>query len=107
MTSKILYIWQAAYPWEIRAEKVCLALREAGYEVTLLARWKVGQSLKEDCQGIRVIRVGQCLPGSASLPVPLNPVWSSAIRRTIQEAASQACACAGDHARRTSRIHLS
>ena len=85
MTTKILYIWQAAYPWEIRAEKVCLALRDAGYEVTLLARWKVGQSLEEDCQGIRVIRVGRCLPGSASLPVPLNPVWSSAIRRTIQD----------------------
>jgi glycosyltransferase involved in cell wall biosynthesis len=85
MTTKILYVWQAAYPWEIRAEKVCFALRDAGCEVTLLARWKAGQTLEEDCQGIRVIRVGRRLPGPASLPVPLNPVWSAAIRRTIED----------------------
>src|SRR5271157_3875970 len=85
MTSKVLYIWQAKYPWEIRVEKVCHALRDAGHEVTLLARWKVGQALEENCQGIRVIRVGRRLPAAASLPVPLNPVWAAAIRRTIED----------------------
>jgi glycosyltransferase involved in cell wall biosynthesis len=81
--AKVLYIWQAGYPWEIRVEKFCLALKEAGYDVTLMARWKPGQPSEEECDGLRILRVGQGLPGAASLPVPFNPVWSSAIRRVI------------------------
>ncbi len=30
-----------------------------------------------------ILRVGRGLPGAASLPVPQNPLWSSAIRRLI------------------------
>jgi len=81
--TKILYIWQAGYPWEIRVEKLCAALKEAGYDVTLMARWKPGQPREEQYGGLRILRVGQGLPGAASLPLPFNPVWSSAIRKTI------------------------
>jgi glycosyltransferase involved in cell wall biosynthesis len=81
--TKVFYIWQAGYPWEIRVEKFCLALKEAGYDVTLMARWKPGQPTQEECHGMRVLRVGQGWPGVASLPVPFNPVWSSAIRQVI------------------------
>jgi glycosyltransferase involved in cell wall biosynthesis len=82
--TKVLYIWQAGYPWEIRVEKFCQALKSAGYDVTLMARWKLGQPSEDECDGLRVIRVGEGLPSAASLPVPLNPVWSSAIRRVIR-----------------------
>jgi glycogen(starch) synthase len=81
--AKILYIWQGGYPWEIRVEKFCLALKEAGYDVTLMARGKPGQPAEEAGEGLRIIRVGQGLPGAASLPVPWNPVWSAAIRRVV------------------------
>ena len=83
--TKVLYIWQAGYPWEIRVQKFCAALREFGYDVTLLARWKPGQAPVEECDGVRVVRVGQKLPGAASLPVPCNPVWSSAIRKLVND----------------------
>ena len=81
--TRILYIWQAGYPWEIRVEKVCTALLEAGYDVTLMARWKSGQPAEEESHGLRILRVGRGLPSVASLPVPFNPVWSSAIRNVI------------------------
>src|SRR5690348_12105190 len=83
--AKILYVWQAGYPWEIRVEKVCLALKEAGHDVTLMARWKPGQPAREERDGLRIIRVGERLPGAASLPVPFNPVWAAAIRKAIGE----------------------
>jgi len=38
------------------------ALRDSRYDVTLMARWKPGQSTEEECQGIRVLRVGRGLP---------------------------------------------
>ncbi len=80
---KVLYIWQAGYPWEIRVEKFALALKDAGYDVTVMARWKPGQPSEEEFDGLRILRVGRGLPGVASLPVPFNPVWSSAIRNVI------------------------
>lgn len=83
--TKVLYIWQAGYPWEIRVEKVCMAMKEAEYEVTLLARWKPGQPAREVLDGLRIVRVGKGLPGAASLPVPFNLVWASAIRKAIDQ----------------------
>jgi glycosyltransferase involved in cell wall biosynthesis len=80
---RVLYIWQAGYPWEIRVEKVCSALKEAGYDVTLMARWRPGQAAEEESEGLRILRIGRGLPSAASLPVPFNPVWSSAIRKVV------------------------
>lgn len=103
---KLLYIWQAGFPWEVRAEKICLALLARGWEVTLLARWKPGQPREDLHKGVRVVRVGHSLPSLCSLPVSVNPLWKDAIRREIDrwkpdvvvareillaEAASRAC----------------
>ncbi len=80
---KILYIWQAGFPWDVRAEKICLELISRGCEVTMLARWEPGQEPEEHRRGIRIVRVGHRLPHSLSLPVPMNPVWQHAIRRMV------------------------
>jgi glycosyltransferase involved in cell wall biosynthesis len=81
---RILYIYQAAFPWEVRVEKICRALRDAGGEVTVLARWAPGQTPEEDYRDCRVVRVGAGLPRFASLPVPVNPVWYAAIKRVVR-----------------------
>jgi glycosyltransferase involved in cell wall biosynthesis len=81
---RILYIYQAAFPWEVRVEKICRALRDAGCEVIVLARWAPGQAPEEDYRGCRVVRVGAGLPRFASLPVPVNPVWYAAIKRVVR-----------------------
>jgi glycosyltransferase involved in cell wall biosynthesis len=81
--AKILYIYQGGYPWEIRVEKFAAALREAGHDVTVMARYRPGQPGDEECAALRMVRVGRGMPGAASLPVPFNPVWASAIRREV------------------------
>ncbi len=82
--TKILYIWQAGYPWDVRAEKICQELRARGCDVTLLARWKPGQAAEQEVDGLRVVRVGQGLPHGASLPIPVNPVWQRAISGLVR-----------------------
>jgi glycosyltransferase involved in cell wall biosynthesis len=81
--AKILYVWQGGFPWEVRVEKVCLALRREGHEVTVLARGKAGQPQEDEFRGLRVVRVGGGLPGPCSAPISANPLWKSAIRREV------------------------
>jgi glycosyltransferase involved in cell wall biosynthesis len=80
---KVLYIWQSGFPWDVRAEKICMELVARGCDVTLLARWEPGQEPEEEYRGFRVIRVGHQLPRGLSLPVPMNPVWRRVIRRLV------------------------
>jgi glycosyltransferase involved in cell wall biosynthesis len=81
--ARLLYLWQAGFPWEVRVEKTCLALHQRGWEVTILARWKPRQRPEEDYRGLRLVRVGDRLPQFCSLPVPLNPLWYAEIQRTV------------------------
>ncbi|MDA3844576.1 MAG: glycosyltransferase family 4 protein [Candidatus Kapabacteria bacterium] len=82
---KILYIWKGAYPWDVRAEKVCTALIKAGHEVYMLARWTGEELERETVDGINVIRVGYKRKPIDSLPLSLNPMWRKAIRSAIIE----------------------
>jgi glycosyltransferase involved in cell wall biosynthesis len=82
---KVLFVWQAGYPWEIRVEKFARHLAGRGTEVTILARARPGQTPEEELEsGIRVVRVGLGRPGAASLPVPWNPLWDRAIRQQVK-----------------------
>lgn len=82
---RILYIWQAGYPWDVRVEKICHSLRDEGLEVIILARWKPNQPQQEIINNITIIRVGYQLPALASLPISHNPLWQKAIHRTIEK----------------------
>jgi glycosyltransferase involved in cell wall biosynthesis len=86
LKSKILYVWQAKYPWDVRVEKVCHALKQSGFEVEILARQGAGEPPYAETEGpekIPIHRVGP--PGALSLPVPGNPLWLRAIRARIQK----------------------
>lgn len=83
--TKVLYVWQGAFPWDVRAEKICLELISRGCEVSMLARWAPGETPEGNHRGIRVVRVGHKLPRSLSLPIPMNPVWQRAIRRVVAD----------------------
>lgn len=82
---RILYIWQAGYPWDVRVEKICSALRDNGFEVIILARWKPGQKEHETLDGMHIVRVGYRLPSQMTIPVSLNPLWYQAIRKSIDK----------------------
>jgi len=81
--ARILYVWQAGFPWEIRVEKVCLALLGECHEVTILARGRAGEPREGAHRGLRVVRVGVDLPGPCSAPISANPLWKLAIRREV------------------------
>jgi glycosyltransferase involved in cell wall biosynthesis len=81
---RALYVWQARYPWDVRVEKVCLALQSLGYDVELLARKAADEADTEMVGGIRTVRVGPAIPSPFSLPVPGNPVWRLAIEASLR-----------------------
>ena len=85
---RVLYVWQARYPWDVRVEKICNALKRNGIEVEILARRAVGEpatgvTAEPDC--IPIHRVGPETPRALSLPVPGNPVWARAIAKRVKE----------------------
>lgn len=82
---RILYIWQGDFPWEVRVEKVALALRDGGHEVTVMARCRAGEPPEGRYRGIRVVRVGAGRPRSWSVPLSANPAWRAAIRREVAD----------------------
>lgn len=81
---RVLYVWQAPYPWDIRVEKICTALQRHGCEVEILARRGHDEPEHAECGGIAVHRVGPQRPRAASLPLPGNPLWRQALRERVR-----------------------
>lgn len=87
---KIAYVWDADYPWDVRTEKVCGALAEAGHDVHILARNKAWQPLAERLPEGTVHRMppwrwaGNRVDRLLSFPAFLNPRWLSHLRRQVR-----------------------
>jgi glycosyltransferase involved in cell wall biosynthesis len=81
--TKILYISKDRHPSDIRTEKITESFKESGFDVTILCRWH-SQDSGDNYKGINIIRAGV---GSflLSQPVPYNPIWRAAIKRTIKK----------------------
>ncbi len=78
---KICKIWDADYPWDVRVEKVCESLIEAGHEVHLVCRNQRRQQRLERQGQLNIHRL-PALPRVldsvhklANSPFPVNPVW--------------------------------
>jgi glycosyltransferase involved in cell wall biosynthesis len=77
----LVYVWDADYPWDVRAEKVCASCTEAGYDVHIVARNRAWRSLVETLPEGTVHRmtpwrvVGRRLDGLLSFPAFVNPRW--------------------------------
>ncbi len=81
---KVLHIWQAAYPWEVRIGKINRSLMAAGSEVMVLARNKGDELEQEVVNGELILRVGSA-NRILSVPVPGSPFWGSAISTAIRD----------------------
>ena len=85
---KILYIWDADYPWDVRAAKICAALTDAGHRVHLAARNRAWQPSVETRPEATVHRMrpwrvlGKKLDGVLSFPGFPNPRWIAHLART-------------------------
>ena len=83
MQASIVKIWDADYPWDVRVEKVGLALRDAGYVVHLVARNSQGKASDEYLDPFHMHRLAALpwLNGALGFPAFFNPRW---IRRIAE-----------------------
>lgn len=89
--ARILYIWQKDFPWDVRTEKICRSLADAGHTVWILARWDAAlrdterRPEREMWKGIQIVRVGYEKRSALSLPISGNPLWAQALKRVVEE----------------------
>jgi glycosyltransferase involved in cell wall biosynthesis len=78
---RILKVWDGEYPWDVRAEKVCRGLTDAGHTVHMVARNRDGRVLREELQECTVHRLrpwrlfGSALDAASQFPAFFNPRW--------------------------------
>jgi hypothetical protein len=78
---KILYIWDADYPWDIRVEKICSSLDQHGHEIHIIARNLRKWNQYECIGGLHVHRIkafeNEKLNYIASFPAFFSPLWNA------------------------------
>lgn len=82
---KIFYVWKSAYPWDVRIEKICLALVESSYDVYVICRWEGEELEKETIDGVNIIRVGYKQSSKKFSPIPFNPFWKKELDKLLSK----------------------
>lgn len=88
---RIVYVWDADYPWDVRVEKTCRALTNAGHEVHIVARNKAWREEVERLPEATVHRmprwttIGHRADALLGFPAFFSPRWISLISRTVRE----------------------
>ena len=88
----IVYVWDSDYPWDVRTEKITLALTQAGHTVNIVARNKAWRPTMESLAEGTVHRmppwkfVGQTVDKALGFPAFFSPRWVSLIDRTCRQA---------------------
>lgn len=96
---RVCKIWDAEYPWDIRAEKVCQALTAAGHEVHMVARNRDKRATLErlpECTVHRMTPIpglGAKLNAAAMFPAFFNPRWVRLIDRTVRGTGAELILC--------------
>jgi glycosyltransferase involved in cell wall biosynthesis len=90
---KLLIVWQAKYPWEVRIEKEVESLLAAGIQVCLLARQArdeqgtpqpAVQTLTTSAGQLVIYRCHAAFSSQLTVPIPGNPLWTHAIRAAVR-----------------------
>lgn len=95
----ICMVWQADYPWDVRAEKVAAALTEAGHRVTLVARNRLARPEVEQLPEATVRRLRrwrwapQWLDDVTTFPAFLNPRWLRHILHVARQTRADVILC--------------
>jgi glycosyltransferase involved in cell wall biosynthesis len=88
---RIVYVWDADYPWDIRTEKTCLALTQAGHDVHIVARnkkWSVPVERLPEATVHRMVPwrwAGRRLDALLGFPAFFNPRWRRLLARVVRE----------------------
>src|SRR5262249_14425379 len=87
---RIVYLWDADYPWDVRTEKICLFLARSGGEVTIVARNRAWLPPVE-ARNEGVVRrmppsrwLGRSIDDLLSFPAFFNPRWIRHLDRSVR-----------------------
>jgi glycosyltransferase involved in cell wall biosynthesis len=84
---RVLYVWDADYPWDVRTEKVCLALVEGGHQVVIAAR-NLRASPRTETRPEGIVERLPAGPALArrllSFPAFFNPLWLGHLVRLVR-----------------------
>lgn len=92
---RIVYLWDADYPWDVRTEKVCAALTDAGHAVTIAARNRGWRPETERLPEGTVRRMrpwrwaGRRMDGILSFPAFFSPRWTGLLADAVREARAE------------------
>lgn len=87
---RVLYVWDADYPWDVRVEKICATLASAGHDVHIAARNKRRDPTVERLPEGTVHRMpplrwaGRAVDSASGFPAFFNPRWLSLLDRTVR-----------------------
>lgn len=81
---RVLYVWDAEYPWDVRTEKVCRALVDGGHQVVITARNLQGKARSEALPEGLVERLAPG-PKWTSFPAWFHPRWISHLKAMIRK----------------------
>jgi glycosyltransferase involved in cell wall biosynthesis len=87
---RVLYVWDADYPWDVRTEKICRTLTEAGHGVGIVARNRTWLPEHEPLAEGTVYRMrpwrfaGRRVDTALGFPAFPNPRWISHLARCIR-----------------------
>lgn len=81
---RVLYVWDAEYPWDVRTEKVCRALVDGGHQVVITARNLEGKPQTESLPEGVVERL-PAGPRWTSFPAFFNPRWIGHLKRQVRQ----------------------
>lgn len=88
---RIVYVWDADYPWDVRTEKTCAALTAAGHDVHLVARNRGWRPTLERLPEATVHRMppwrmlGQRIDGLLGFPAYFSPRWTSLLSKVVND----------------------
>lgn len=87
---RIGFVWDGNYPWDVRVEKICLSLIEAGHQVHMICRNTKYQPVEEIIDGIHIhrlpcLKISTRLNSMVNFPFFFNPVWYQRIKNVLNE----------------------
>lgn len=88
---RIVYVWDADYPWDVRTEKICRTLVGAGHEIHIVARNRAWKPTLEHLREGTVHRMrpwrllGRRIDAQLGFPAFFSPRWTSLIARTVRD----------------------
>jgi len=95
----ICKVWDGDYPWDVRAEKICVALTAAGHRVHLVARNRTRRPVREARPEATVHRLRPWswapawLDGASMFPAFFNPRWIGRLAEVARETHADVILC--------------